>query len=69
MFHESSALLINKIDLLSYVNADVEKIKAESLKINPNLDIFEVSGYTEQGLTAWYDWIVAKVKQKNDSSN
>ena len=49
MFHESSALLINKIDLLPYVECSLEKIKREALKINPNLAIFEVSGKTRTG--------------------
>ena len=57
MFHESSALLINKIDLLPYVDCSVEKIRNESLKINPDMKIFEVSCKTEQGLSEWHDWL------------
>jgi hydrogenase nickel incorporation protein HypB len=57
MFHESKALLINKIDLLPYVDCSVEKIKKESWKINPELKIFEVSCKTEQGLEGWYQWL------------
>jgi hydrogenase nickel incorporation protein HypB len=48
MFHESKALLINKIDLLPYVECSVEKIREESWKINPELKIFEVSCKTEE---------------------
>ncbi|OHE54915.1 MAG: hydrogenase accessory protein HypB, partial [Thermodesulfovibrio sp. RBG_19FT_COMBO_41_18] len=50
MFQESSALILNKIDLLSYTNADLEKIKKDSLSLNPNLKIFEVSCKTGQGI-------------------
>jgi len=57
MFHESSALLINKIDLLPYIDCSVEKIRSEALKINPNLAIFEVSAKTNKGLDAWYRWL------------
>ena len=46
MFHESSVLLINKIDLQPYVDSSVDKIKNESLKINSGIQIFEVSGKT-----------------------
>ena len=57
MFHESKALLINKIDLLPYVDCSVERIREESRKINPELKIFEVSCKTEQGLEQWYQWL------------
>ena len=63
MFHESSALLVNKIDLLPYVNCSVDKIREESLKINPGLSIFEVSATNDTGLEKWFAWLK---KQKND---
>ena len=37
MFHESKVLLINKIDLLPYVDCSVERIREEALKVNPDL--------------------------------
>lgn len=57
MFHESKVLLINKIDLLPYVDCSLEKIKSDSLKINPELTIFEISCKTDEGLDAWYKWL------------
>ena len=57
MFHESSALLINKIDLLPYIDCSVEKIRTEALKIKPDLGIFEVSAKTRKGLDDWYRWL------------
>ena len=57
MFHESSVLLINKIDLLPYVDCSIDKIKEESLKINPDLTIFDVSCKTGEGLDGWFDWL------------
>ena len=64
MFHESKVLLINKIDLLPYVECSVDKIRQDSLKINPDLTIFEVSCKTGQGLNAWHDWLRKAVKGK-----
>jgi hydrogenase nickel incorporation protein HypB len=64
MFRESKALLINKIDLLPYVDCSVEKIKKESWKINPELKIFEVSCKTEEGLERWYQWLREAVQEK-----
>ena len=62
MFHESKVLLINKIDLLPYVDCSVEKIKEETLKINPRMTIFEISCKTGEGLDAWYNWLREEVK-------
>ncbi|MDY6836823.1 MAG: hydrogenase nickel incorporation protein HypB [Thermodesulfobacteriota bacterium] len=61
MFHESKVLLINKIDLVPYVDCSINKIKKSALKINPDLEIFEVSCKTQEGLSQWYEWIKKKV--------
>jgi hydrogenase nickel incorporation protein HypB len=61
MFQESSALILNKIDLLSYTNADLEKIKKDSLSLNPSLKIFEVSCKTGQGIAEWTEWLQSLV--------
>jgi hydrogenase nickel incorporation protein HypB len=62
MFHESRVLLINKTDLLPYVDCSIEKIKEDSRKINPGIIIFEVSCKTGEGLEDWYDWLRNRVK-------
>jgi hydrogenase nickel incorporation protein HypB len=62
MFHESRVLLINKIDLLPYVDCSLEKIKADSLKINPDMTIFQISCKTGEGLEGWYNWLRERVK-------
>jgi hydrogenase nickel incorporation protein HypB len=64
MFHESRVLLINKIDLLPYLDIRIEKFREEALKVNPNLVIFEVSCKTGEGLDAWYDWLRDAVKAR-----
>jgi len=69
MFHESSILLINKIDLLPYMDCSIQKIKDESLKINPNLKIYEISGKTKQGLDGWFDWLRTKLEEKHAASH
>ncbi len=67
MFHESSVLLINKIDLLPHVDCSVEKIKEDSLKINPDLAIFEISCKTGEGIEDWYNWVRERAKDKEAS--
>lgn len=64
MFQVSSVLLINKIDLLPYIDCDVEKIKTDARSINPSIEIFEVSAKTREGLEGWCGWLKAKAAEK-----
>ena len=57
MFHTADICIINKIDLLPYVNIDMEKLKNYALQVNPNLQFFEVSATTGDGMEAWYKWL------------
>ena len=59
MFQESSALVLNKIDLLPYMNTDMNKVRNDSLALNPKLKIFEVSCTTGAGIDAWSQWLGA----------
>jgi hydrogenase nickel incorporation protein HypB len=59
MFQESSALVLNKIDLLPYMNTDINKVRNDSLALNPKLKIFEVSCATGAGIDAWAQWLSA----------
>lgn len=69
MFRQSKVLLINKIDLLPYVNCSVEKIREEALRINPDLVIFEISCQNGEGLDAWFDWLQKAVDAKGSEIN
>lgn len=62
MFEESSALILNKIDLLPYTNASIEKIRKNSLSLNPKLKIFEVSCRTGEGIGKWVKWLQSLIK-------
>lgn len=57
MFHSSDICIINKIDLLPYLDFDVEKLRSYALQINPKLTFFEVSATTGQGMDKWYSWL------------
>lgn len=61
MFAISQIMVVNKIDLLPYVDYSVEKVRREALAINPNLRIFEVSCRTGEGLEEWCEWLSAFV--------
>jgi hydrogenase nickel incorporation protein HypB len=57
MFHTSDICIINKIDLLPYVNINIDKLKEYALQVNPNLQFFEVSATTGEGMKEWYKWL------------
>lgn len=61
MFHSSSLCIINKTDLLPYVKFDVEKAKAYARKVNPSLEIIELSCTSGEGVSAWYEWLKNKI--------
>ncbi len=56
MFHTSDICIINKIDLLPYVDFSVEKCKEYALRINHHLQFFEMSVKSGEGLENWYSW-------------
>jgi len=60
MFLNSSVLIINKIDLIPYVNCNLSAMKKNALQINPSLRIFEVSCFTEAGIPEWCTWLRKK---------
>jgi hydrogenase nickel incorporation protein HypB len=61
MFQESAALLINKIDLMPYVDFDLEKAKHDALSLHKDLKIFEVSCKAATGLDAWTQWLTKRI--------
>jgi hydrogenase nickel incorporation protein HypB len=63
MFHSSDVCIINKIDLLPYLNFDVQKVRDYALQVNPNLTFFEVSATSGEGMEAWYEWLKDQVAE------
>lgn len=61
MFHKASVLIINKIDLVPYVNSRPEVLKANALKINPSLKVFETSCTTDAGIAEWCGWLEQQI--------
>ena len=57
MFHNSTVMLLNKIDLLPHLDFDVEKCKEYARRVNPAIIIFEVSARSGEGMQNWYRWL------------
>ncbi|MEZ5537517.1 MAG: hydrogenase nickel incorporation protein HypB [Thiolinea sp.] len=57
MFHAADIMLLNKIDLLPYLNFDVEKCIEFARRVNPKIQVLQVSATTGQGMDSWYKWL------------
>jgi hydrogenase nickel incorporation protein HypB len=66
MFQSADLCIINKIDLLPYVNFDVQKAKDFALRVNHHLTFFEVSATTGEGMTNWYQWLKKRKNKPQD---
>jgi len=64
MFRVCDVALLNKIDLLPYLDYDREAAIKYIRMIHADMPIFEVSAKTEEGLSPWIDWLKARVNQK-----
>jgi hydrogenase nickel incorporation protein HypB len=62
MFRRSSLMLLNKVDLLPYVEFDVAKCIEYARRVNPDIRVIEVSATKGQGLAEWLAWIDAGVQ-------
>jgi len=56
-------MLLNKCDLLPYLEFDVEQAEAFARQVNPDLRILRVSATTGEGLEAWLDWLREQAAQ------
>ena len=63
MFDSSHICIINKIDLLPYVNFDIEKVKEYALRINHHLEFFTMSATSGEGMAEWVSWLKEQLKK------
>ena len=64
LFSEAKVLVINKIDLLPYLDFDVEKVKRVVKTLNKDIEIFMVSAKAGQGFDKWLTWLRNRVLEK-----
>jgi hydrogenase nickel incorporation protein HypB len=61
MFRSSDLCIINKTDLLPYVEFDMNKTREYALRVNHHLQFIELSAKTGEGMKKWYKWFGDKV--------
>lgn len=57
MFRASDLMVLNKMDLLPYVDFDVDRSIALARQVNPRIAVLRASATRGEGLGEWYDWL------------
>lgn len=68
MFETSQLCLINKMDLMPYLNFDLARALEYVKQVNPGIEILQVSATSEEGLEPWFDWLKQKKKIEHTES-
>lgn len=61
MFHASDLMILNKTDLLPYLDFNTEKCISYARQVNPDLQVLKLSATTGEGMQDWTDWLAAKL--------
>ena len=64
MFRASGIMIVNKSDLLPYVDFDVNTCIENARKVNPDIRVFALSAATGEGMRSWYEWLGQQVGQR-----
>ena len=57
MFRVADVVVLNKIDLLPYLQFDVQRCLDHARRVNPRARVFQVSAVTGEGMDAWCAWL------------
>ncbi len=67
MFMNADALVVNKLDLIPYLDVNLDRIRQDALKINNKLNIIEVSCKTREGIESWIGWLKSQIEESKRS--
>ncbi len=62
MFAAADVVLLNKADLLTYFDFDLEYFRRGIRMVNPDAPVFVISCRTGEGLDGWVEWLVARLQ-------
>jgi hydrogenase nickel incorporation protein HypB len=62
IFVDADAVIINKMDLLPYVDFDIHAFRRSITGLNPEVEIFELSSKTGEGIEKWCSWILEQIE-------
>ncbi|MBY4677391.1 hydrogenase nickel incorporation protein HypB [Marinobacterium arenosum] len=64
MFHAADLMLLNKIDLLSHLDFDVEACIDYARRVNPDIDVIQLSARSGEGMDSWLDWLESRRRSR-----
>jgi len=64
MFRECDSAILNKIDLLPYLDFDMDLVRRYIQEVHPGMPIFEISAKTGDGFHPWLNWLKERVREK-----
>jgi hydrogenase nickel incorporation protein HypB len=68
MFRAVELVLVNKLDLLPYLDFDLSLFRRNLATVNPDATVLDVSARTSEGLAAWYDWLAERRSSQESPS-
>lgn len=57
IFAKVDALIINKIDVMPYFDFKMDVLEKRVRELNPDIQIFSISAKTNEGVSAWVEWV------------
>jgi hydrogenase nickel incorporation protein HypB len=60
MFHAADLMLLNKIDLLPYLDFDVAACIEFARRVKPDIEVIQLSAHSGEGMDLWLDWIESR---------
>ncbi|MEM8970409.1 MAG: hydrogenase nickel incorporation protein HypB [Bacteroidota bacterium] len=67
MFLTSDLMLVSKADLLPYLPFSVEAVTQDAREVNPDIEMIQISSTSGEGIDAWCEWLLDKVREKQES--
>jgi hydrogenase nickel incorporation protein HypB len=64
IFVDADAVIINKMDLLSHVDFDIAAFRRSVTGLNPEVEFFQISCKTGEGIEKWCSWILEQVESR-----
>lgn len=64
MFHESTAVLLNKVDLIPYAGVSLDELQRNVREVSPATTIFPLSCRTGEGIDEWIVWLKAQIETR-----
>lgn len=64
MFRLADSAILNKVDLLPYLDFNAKEAVDNMTQVHPGMPVFELSAKTEEGFEPWINWLESKVRSK-----